>query len=242
VSGLWNSEFINAKPLAVDGVARFEALTGASQPRAKRQSLDLSTTLLVIPCSGAKQGGPRPDLVPVSVRSLLGPGAQASLDTGRTLAFQRRATKFDPTSQPQIALAMYSGQPYSTPGVRKLLVDAIGRGLHCLIISGGYGLLRAEEPIQNYSAHLGTQTKNVWARRLPTILIDYVQRAGIQRSVVVLSQHYADCVPVLTTHETRFVPIFHRGVDEGAALQVVPAQIGAELHGILTNLIATVES
>jgi cytoplasmic iron level regulating protein YaaA (DUF328/UPF0246 family) len=45
-----------------------------------------------------------------------------------------------------------------------------------LIISGGYGVVRAEEPIHNYNAHLGTQTKAVWSRRLPVVLRDYVQR------------------------------------------------------------------
>jgi hypothetical protein len=40
----------------------------------------------------------------------------------------------------------------------------------------------------------------------------------------------------LTANERRLVRSFRRGIDEGAALQVVPAMIGDELARILTAL------
>jgi hypothetical protein len=56
------------------------------------------------------------------------------------------------------------------------------------------------------------------------------------RAQALLSQQYAACVPALTANERRFVPSFRRGVDEGAALQVVPAMIGSELASTLASL------
>jgi cytoplasmic iron level regulating protein YaaA (DUF328/UPF0246 family) len=133
-------------------------------------------------------------------------------------------------------MSYYTGQPYATTGVKEALIGAIRRGLHCSIVSGGYGVVRPEEPIHNYNAHLGTQTKGVWSRRLPVILRDYVERNQIDESIVLLSQQYAACIPALTANERRFVPSFRRGVDEGAALQVVPAMIGSELASTLASL------
>ena len=92
------------------------------------------------------------------------------------------------------------------------------------------------KPIHKYNAHLGTQTKGVWFRRLPMILHDYLERNQINESIVLLSQQYAACVPELTASERRYVPSFRRGVDEGAAMQVVPALIGSELASTLASL------
>ncbi len=116
------------------------------------------------------------------------------------------------------------------------LVAAIARGLHCLIISGGYGVVRAEEPIHRYHAHLGTQTRTVWSRRLPSILRSYVDRQGITHSHVLLSTQYAACVPRLSATEERFVPEFIRGRDHGAPMRIVPARIGDRLHRVLNTL------
>jgi hypothetical protein len=120
-----------------------------------------------------------------------------------------------------------------------MLVEAIRHhGLQCLIISGGYGVLRAEEPIHSYKAHLGTQTRSVWAARLPVILTDYVHRQGVRRSYVLLSQQYAACVPRLTPTESRSVPTATRGRGQPSPMQVVPARIGTELNGLLPKLIS----
>jgi hypothetical protein len=63
-----------------------------------------------------------------------------------------------------------------------------------LIVSGGYGLLRAEEPIHDYNAQMAT-TLPIWRSRIPTILRDYVRRNGIARTFGMFSQKYAEAVP-----------------------------------------------
>jgi hypothetical protein len=167
---------------------------------------------------------------------LLGPVAASTLAEGRKLAFQRPGTQLDLDSAPRPALAWYTGQPYATSGVRAGLIAAIERGLHCLIVSGGYGVVRAEEPIHKYQAHL-SKTRGVWSRRLPAILRDYVDRNNITRTITVVSSVYAGVLPMnLTGNDARYVPSFSHQVDEGAALQVVPARVGARLADVLAQL------
>jgi hypothetical protein len=236
-SGLWNTEFVGSPGLTSTGLKRFEELVRDSLPQPPSGPLDLSRTLLIIPCSGGKDGRSQLGLHQVAIEDLVNPNARRVLAAGRELAFRRKGTTLELGSPRRSALEYYSGQPYSTRGVRTSLVDAIGRGLHCLIISGGYGVVRAEEPIHKYQAHLGTQTRSVWARRLPEILQSYVQLQGITHTLVLLSQQYAACVPELTSDERRFVPTFSRDHDQGPAVRVVPAKIGEELRRVLDAMV-----
>jgi hypothetical protein len=199
-------------------------------------NVDLSQTLLVIPCSGEKKGAADPGLPVVSVGDLLGPAARQLLLQGR-LAFERPGTSLDTSTPLRPVLSYYTGQPCKTDGVRDALAEAIRHGLQCLIISAGYGVLRAEEPIHKYNAQIA-QTRSVWAQRLPAILTDSVRRQQISRSFVLLSQQYAACVPPLTPNERRFVPEFIRGRDRGSAMRVVPGRIGTELSELLPELMA----
>ena len=109
-------------------------------------NVDLSQTLLVIPCSGEKKGAADPGLPVVSVGDLLGPAARQLLLQGRRLAFERPGTSLDMSTPLPPVLSYYTGQPYKTDGVRDALAETIRHGLQCLIISAGYGVLRAEEP------------------------------------------------------------------------------------------------
>lgn len=235
-SGLWNSQSVEGAGLTAHHMERFDVLAKQSLPAPHRASGDLSDTLLVLPCSAAKHGRDELGLPRVQMRDLVGPEAGRILEEGRRSSFGRSGTELDLRSPMRPAVSYYSGQPYATPGVHSGLTDAIGNGLHCLIISGGYGVVRAEEPIHRYNARIG-QTKSVWKGRLPTILRDYVGRQQIRRSFVLLSKHYADCVPRgLTADEHWCVPTFDRQHDQGAPVRVVPARIGAELQRVLAAL------
>jgi hypothetical protein len=236
-SGLWNVQYVGEQPATGRQLRRFEELIGVtSRDAGPEKQLDLSHTMLVIPCSGGKDGVADPGLPQVSVADLLGTAERKLLEQGRQLAFDRRGTILNLSSSLRPALAYYTGQPYATEGVRAALVEAIRRGMQCLIISAGYGVLRAEEPIYRYSAQMA-QTRSVWAQRLPAILADYVCRQDIDRSFVLLSRQYAACVPQLTQTEQRMVPTFTRGRDPGSAIREVPARIGSELSRLLPALL-----
>jgi hypothetical protein len=234
-TGVWNTEFVGGPLMNENDLSRFRELVGESRGRMP-QTDDLSRTLLVIPCSGGKAGHRELGLPIVSLSDFVDESSQRLLEEGRELAFQRPGTKLDRGSPLRPALEYYSGQPYKTEGVRDALVAAIMRGLHCVIVSGGYGVVRAEEPIHNYNAHLGTQTRTVWLHRLPNILNNYVDRQGLESSIVLLSRQYAACVPTLTSDEYRFVPQFSKAKDSGSPMQVVPKQIGEELSRLLAQL------
>ena len=156
---------------------------------------------------------------------------------GGTRTFTKSGVGLDAESPLRPALGWYTGQPYATPGFRTLLTDAMARGLHCLIISGGYGVLRPEEPIHSYAAHLPSQTRSVWERRLRAILPDYVARTGIRRVFVALSKSYADCLPASlgVEEEWRSIPTFDPTRDRGAAMRVVPERVGSSVSALLAN-------
>jgi hypothetical protein len=68
-------------------------------------------------------------------------------------------------------------------------------------------------------------------------LRDYVAHNGITRMIATVSSGYASVIPTdLTDDDTRYVPTFTRGVDQGAALRVVPARIGQQLSKVLRQL------
>lgn len=229
-SGLWNRQFVGGPFMTEQDLVRFQELVRAT-PGAKTESDDLSTTLLLIPCSAGKAGDWPVALPARHLTDFLSPQFVALLKEGRERAFAK--TSLDTSSKAMPAIALYSGQPYATPKFRDLLLADLRRGLHCLIISGGYGLLRAEEPIQAYQAHM-SQTRTIWKHLLPEILRHYVQRNGITRTFGAFSSVYASVVPNnLTDDDWRAVPVHDSIKDHGAALRVVPEKVGAALVQLL---------
>lgn len=234
-TGLWNSEFVYGTTVTEEELDRLHTLARA---RTVDATDDLADTLLIIPCSASKRGArlPRP-LTPRTVEDDLDHHARQVLEEGRQLAFTKRGTSLDETSPLRPALEWYTGQPYETAGFRTLLLGALERGLHCVIISGGYGLLYPEEPIHSYKAHMPTQTRSVWERRLRVVLPNYIKRCAIRRAFVSVSNAYAQCLPdSLGTHEEwRCVPAFDRDHDTGFAMRVVPERIGAAVTSLLAS-------
>jgi hypothetical protein len=202
-----------------------ELLDGFSlQVDASRAGGDLSDTLLLIPCSAGKRGRSDLGLVPTPISSFLGEGANAVLLEGRAQAFERAS--LDSSSPPVPALARYSGQPYEAPGFLEAVLDAMTPGCHVVIVSGGYGLIRAEEPIQDYEAPI-TRTLTVWRRRIPGVLRDYVERNETRRSFGAFSTVYSSIVPEhLAEEDWRAVPTFDESRN-GAAIVQIPRRVAA---------------
>jgi len=192
---------------------------------------DLSSSLLLIPCSGGKNGYPIPSLPTRRIADLLGPQAASALTEGRLLAEHC----IDKTSALRQSLGYYTGQPYAAPEFRDLLFDALQRGLHCLIVSAAYGLLRPEEPIHKYSAQMGAMLR-IWRCRLPVVLRDYVRQNGIRRTFGAFSSGYGAVVPSeLTDEDWRVIAHFDPRSDSGAPLQAVPRKVGEALVALLRS-------
>ncbi len=225
-SGLWNSNHVNGPCTTDADIKTFRELAQQSDP-----ADDLSDTLLLIPCSAGKKGARRVPLPPRSIADVLGPQAAGDLADGRSETFNR--ARLDPASERVPAVLRYSGQPYATVGVVDGLLNAIMRGLHVLIVSGGYGVVRAEEPIQYYEAQM-KQTLSIWRPRFPIILRDYVEQNRIARTFGTFSREYANAVPDhLSAEDWRAVPNY-RDLDS-PPVRAVPKRVAENVLEFLAE-------
>jgi hypothetical protein len=233
-SGLWNSHHVNG-PLATEAdIAAFEQLATVSRrPQGVRAARDLSGTLLLIPCSAGKRGTRALPTPVCCIDQFLGRDAVRVLEEGRVQAFRR--APIDRSDSPLPAVARYSGQPYETEGVVDGLLAAMGRGLHVLIVSGGYGVVHAEEPIHAYEAQMG-RTRSIWRERVPIILRDYVSANAITRTFGAFSGEYASVVPDrLSGEDWRAVPRYRELSTTLAPVRAVPRRVAELLLGFLAN-------
>jgi hypothetical protein len=189
-----------------------------SAPQPSANSLDWvdpERSLLVLTCSGRKESGGRPpdladalawpqDLRDARVRVL----ATAKADTAHLLPAWRR----------------YTGTFYQH--ARPALADAVATG-HVVIISGGYGIARADEPIGWYDKVL--QLADWPAGLLESALIGEAQRCSAQ-SVVAFASATTDYTKLL--RRTRWL---EAGIDAhlvtitgvtGGAMSEVPRRLG----------------
>lgn len=136
-------------------------------------SSDLSRTLLILPCSSKKQPtGEVTESGPSIAQSLGSELAQELLDTRRRV---RSWAKID-ESRLVPAWQRYSGSLYQVGG--QALRQAMKRGAHVIILSGGYGAVVATEPIGDYEARL---RRSCWPNRLlERVLVNYAERQRLQ--------------------------------------------------------------
>jgi biotin operon repressor len=134
---------------------------------------DLASTLIVLPCSGAKKAYPETRGEADTIIDHL------PEDLAAELAAARRSVKaripFD-ESMLVPAWQRYDGTLYRAG--RPALVALREAGAHVLILSGGYGLVTADEPIGDYDTIL---KPGWWPRNLlPQALIAYAEGSGIR--------------------------------------------------------------
>ncbi|MCY3684544.1 MAG: hypothetical protein OXH16_24395 [Gemmatimonadetes bacterium] len=153
-----------AKTAAFEALPRWKTeLTATSQtaPHSEEDSLatldlqHLRDTLLIIPCCSCKKKLPFPDAR--ETRSRIAQYLTADLAERLYLAREEvrvRARIDEKTLIP--AWRRYDGYLYRAKGARETLCQAVEQGLHVLILSGGYGVLLADEPIGLYEAQFKT--------------------------------------------------------------------------------------
>lgn len=168
----------------------------------------LARTLILIPCSGSKSSTAGSyascppiagDLPPALAYRLLQARspvlARAGVDESNLLPAWRR----------------YTGALYAA--AHETLVRAIEQGLHVLVLSGGYGVVKACEPVGLYSTRLKLTD---WPRGLlEETLVAYAKRHDLQsmRAFVSASTDYCRLI--------RRVPWRAAGIED--ALVVTPA-------------------
>jgi hypothetical protein len=184
-------------------------------PAAALGGADPRRSLLVLACSGRKERGGRP------------PGPAGSLAWPQDLADARTrvlAAAGADTAHVLPAWRRYTGTFYQH--ARPALADAVSAG-HVVIISGGYGIARADEPIGWYDKilHLADWPDGL----LESALISEARRCGT-RSVVAFASATTDYARLLRRTpwqqegiDAQLVTI--TGVTEGA-MSEVPRRLG----------------
>jgi len=151
---------------------------------------DKKSDLILITCSQSKKGSTRLIHEPRCISDFISVEAHNLLEEGRRLAFRCSRIQIDYSSPRVPALDRYTGEMYKVPEFKKRILEALNEGIHCLIISAGYGVLRPEELIYDYNIPIGSSAK-VWRHRIPAVLADYVKQNKIKRVFVACSQNYA---------------------------------------------------
>lgn len=196
---------------------------------------DLRETLILIPCSGRKSRGgastggcsPLTDDLPPSLSQRLADARRAVLAQAE---FDHR--KLMPAWQ------RYEGTLYSAAA--QALHGAADAGLHVLIISGGYGVIKACEPIGFYSMRLKL---SAWPRGLlEEVLLAYAARHRLNsvRAFVSQSTDYRQLVARTRWADANITDavIVAPEAARGAMVKVPRAQgqaIAAFLAGKLTD-------
>jgi len=155
---------------------------------------DLSDVLVLIPCCKSKDGdGRAPAVQSAPWESDFPANAGALLEEGQKLVVKEYPKRFCLESPLQPAMVWYTGIMYETLGFRDALDAAFQRGLHCLIVSAGYGLLRPDDPIHKYNLKM-SETLTIWRDRLPQVLADYIRSNGVRRVFATMSSDYCKAI------------------------------------------------
>jgi hypothetical protein len=146
---------------------------------------DLSSTLFIIPCSSKKEAQSGTRMNGPSLLDELSPALARRLKDARE-GMLARAKIDEATLLP--AWRRYSGALYKAAA--PTIAEVQDRGLNMLIISGGYGLVLASEPIGNYNARFNL---SFWPRDLlEDVMLEYVRRRGLKnvRAITSLTGDY----------------------------------------------------
>ncbi len=200
------------------------------------------STAILIPCSKTKEGNGLKVERPIEIISFLGQGATVLLKQARQDVLQIPNVTFDETSRLVPAIVLYSGTLYKVEGFLNAIGNALATGLHILIISGGYGLLRAEEPIHKYEAYLGRsdgKLRSFWKRILPGIVADYAERNKIKNVFITGSKPYSDVLGTEGWTIGRTVRWYIPHASEGESPYIaVPKKCGEAIRDLLNGLMS----
>lgn len=151
-------------------------------------ALDPMRTVIVFPCSKCKWSGALPT-GNRSITDVLPAALVTELQTARMHAAEK--ARLD-TSALRPAWRRYKGVAYQS--AETALEDAVQRQAHVIILSGGYGLVQATDPVGYYEAEM---KKSWWPNSLiGRCLAAYAKQRGISALVAftATSTHYAKVV------------------------------------------------
>jgi hypothetical protein len=222
-------------PASVKTLAQDTSSKRSHESREYALDTVLQAALIVIPCSKSKEPWIGAQETGFSILDDL------PIDLGTRLRSAREAmrafAKVDETSL-VAAWKRYSGSLYKSAASSLRTVDR--NGLHLLILSGGYGLVRYDEPIGNYEARFHVSD---WPRGLlEEAIIQYVRRHNLTsvRAIASSSTDYFKLLRQVRWRDARVsdVLLMSPQATQGAMIRSPRAQgeaLGALLHGRMTS-------
>jgi len=213
-SGLWNVQHVDSDArLEAGDLERLRALAGLSGATGV-------PVMCFLPCCASKDDS----------GELIEPGRSlSSADLPRTweqLAQGRQELhdKVKEGSRPTSALSLYVGHLYKPLASHKTkIIDKMRAGrLRLLMLSGAYGLVDAQEPIQDYDAKLAGPVATIWKRHgLDDVLAELLEHKRPERVYGFFS---GDRVGAGSA--SRYREFFTRGVSMALRLGWKPAEVG----------------
>lgn len=168
-----NFSTMSDKGAAPDSSRPSTRLTASPRSRSIAVPCKVESILFIICCSSAKRSCIGARVTGPSVLDTLTPSLAKQLATARE-AIHVRAGVDETTLIP--AWQRYCGTLYETAGHALSEIDK--RGLDLMIVSGGYGLVLAKEPIGTYDERF---RQSLWPRGLlEEVLIDYTRRRRLK--------------------------------------------------------------
>lgn len=189
-----------------------------------------ASTLFLIPCSGTKTAG----CAPVRPNSLADHLPKHLRD--RLMSVRARLATIAQLDETTLAPAWqrYTGSLYKAAG--GVLSQAVDASMHIIIISGGYGLLLADEPIGTYNARFNLSD---WPRGLlEECLLHYASSNRLQsvRAFMAGSTDYGKLLRRVSWRQSSIhdAVLITPETATGAMVKA-PRALGEALSALLTN-------
>lgn len=205
----------------------------APRPTPPSRLLNRTGALVVLPCSASKRHGGSSLRVGRAAADLLQPATAQALVAARNR--QRSAANVDESGW-KAAWQRYDGTLYNAT---RRLGQALAAGQQFVILSGGYGIVFADEPIGEYDRRFSLRD---WPKGLlESCLEEIVERAGATSvvSFCARSTDYAELVRRIERRAT--VPVVHVSANlegRGGAMVLAPRAAGEALDAFLNNSLA----
>ncbi len=202
-------------------------------------SFDPEEVLVLIPCCSGKKGRSRYFETERRVEDFI------SEDTANLLYRGREECSEDIDGSEGLiqALARYDGFLYSaefeSTDFKPLVAQAVKeKGMHLLIVSASYGLLRPEEKIGMYDKTMGERRK-YWSDKIYRILGDYVSQNGIKAVYGFFgkSTPYMDVVRKTdwSSLDVKDVKLFYPANYSGTPYKTVPKMSGKGVIALIQS-------
>ncbi len=194
---------------------------------------------IVYPCCKAKNGTGQIEIQSVFLAQEDSLRHSKYLAKGRTIILPKCINS---NAEPITALWLYSGHMYPMQ-TRRLITQKIEtNSVDFLIISAGYGVVHATEPIRTYEKELDRLTLRHWREyKVGELIADYISQresetvVGFFSGTSLYSEIFRAAARHISTHRSQDVKICYYTVVEGGGTTTTPLLLTTTLQQLLLH-------